>query len=78
MARIKSDTATAVLSVASRGSPDQLKMKQDSNRPLSPRLLEAVRRAEAMGEEDKRRTAEKAAMEAARNAAVPGSPDDAA
>jgi hypothetical protein len=75
MTRIKSDTATAVLSVASRGSPEQLKMKQDGNRPLSPRLLAAVARADAMAEEDRKRAAEK---DAARNVAMPGQPGDAA
>jgi hypothetical protein len=78
MARIKSDTATAVLNVASRGSPDQLRIKQDGSRMPSPRLLKAVRRAEAAGEEDKRRALEKAAREAARNAAMSEPPDDVA
>jgi hypothetical protein len=42
MARIKSDTATAVLNVASRGSPDQLRIKHDAGRVASPRLMERV------------------------------------
>jgi hypothetical protein len=41
MARIKSDTATAVLNVASRGSTDQLRVKRDE-RSTSPRLMERV------------------------------------
>jgi hypothetical protein len=41
MARIKSDTATAVLNVASHGSPDQLRIKRDE-RSTSPRLMERV------------------------------------
>jgi hypothetical protein len=78
MARIKSDTATAVLSVASRGSPDQLRMKQDGNRMPSPRLLEAARRADELCRQDEERAAEKAARAAARKAAMPDPPDDAA
>lgn len=77
MARIKSDTATAVLSVASRGSPDQLRIKQDGNRMPSARLLEVVARADRMAFEDRARDAEKAAREEARNAAatIPEPPD---
>jgi hypothetical protein len=45
MARIKSDTATSVLSVASRGSPDELRIKRDSSRVASPRLIERVNEA---------------------------------
>jgi hypothetical protein len=73
MARIKSDTATAVLSVASRGSPDQLRIKQDGNRMSSPRLLEAARRADELCRLDEERAAK---LKAARDAAVPA-PDDA-
>jgi hypothetical protein len=42
MARIKSDTATAVLNVAARGSPGELRIKQDASRVASPRLIERV------------------------------------
>lgn len=45
MARIKSDTATSILSVAARGSPDELKIKRDSSRVASPRLIERVNEA---------------------------------
>jgi hypothetical protein len=41
MARVKSDTATAVLNVAARGSPDQLRIKRYGSGPLSPGLLAA-------------------------------------
>ena len=42
MARIKSDTATSVLTVASRGSPDELRINRDAGRVASPRLIERV------------------------------------
>jgi hypothetical protein len=64
MARIKSDTATSVLTVAARGSPDDLKIKRDGSRMPSAKLLAAVARADAMAEEDRRRDAEKAARDA--------------
>jgi len=66
MARVKADTATAVLNVAARGSPGELRLKQDASRVASAKLLAAVARADAMAEEDRRRDAEKAAMDAER------------
>ena len=59
MARVKSDTATAVLNVAARGSPDQLRIKQDGNRMPSARLLEAARRADEMCRADARNKTQK-------------------
>jgi hypothetical protein len=58
--RLISDQINSSINAGIRAQEAVLAAKRDGNRMPSPRLLAAIARAEAMGEEDKRRAAAKA------------------
>jgi hypothetical protein len=60
--RLIGDTANQAINTLARASQETLRLQRDGSRMPSAKLLEAVARADAMAEEDRRRDAEKAAI----------------